>query len=32
VEELTEIINEAVQGRDVRLVATAVRQATRVIR
>lgn len=29
IEELTDMINEAVQGRDVRLVATQVKQATR---
>jgi len=32
IEELTSMINEAVKDRDVRLVATQVRQATRVIR
>jgi hypothetical protein len=32
IEELTDMINEAVQGRDVRLVATQVRQETRAIR
>lgn len=32
VEELTEMINEAVKDRDVRLVATQVRQSTRLVR
>jgi len=32
IEELTQMINEAVKDRDVRLIATQVRQETRVVR